>query len=327
MSRQRSHTFINLVSVAVILIILEITSRFVLHKIYNRDFDSSLITEHKYFDSPGLKPNAKGLVWGKEFNTDALGGRKNKVSTQKKKWLYIGDSVTEGVGVEDSSTFAYKVSVADSQFCYENISMIGYSTPDYLNVLKATIASDSSLNRVTLFFCLNDVYGSAKTKDLPVMRKQNLLGKLNAILQEHYATYKLLKLYRYRNADRYFKYDLEFYSNQDKHFKEAMADVLKCDSLCKSKGIGFSLVTLPYRSQIIGKDENERTPQKSVAEFCRAHDILFADPANHLAGLENRSSLYLFADEIHFSAKGHSALAEFLLVYQLPSDSSGLNKR
>ena len=304
---------INLITIVVILALAEIISRIILNKTYNRDFDSALIVEHKYFNSPGLKENAYGIVWGKTFNTDQFGGRKNKSNQkQRRTRLYIGDSVTEGVGVDDSSTFCYKVSEKNEAFNCLNISMIGYSSADYLNVLRQRIAIDSSISNVVLCFCLNDVYGSSKTKDLPVMRKQNMAGRLNSILQEHYATYKLLKLLVYQNANRYFQYDLQFYKEEDPHFVESMNDLHQCDSMCRANNISFQVVIFPYRSQLVGKNFNNRVPQNAVQDFCGAHHIHFADVTNHLAGYKDPAALYLFADEIHFSAEGHLAIAEFM---------------
>src|ERR1019366_8042499 len=169
---------INLITVVVVLVLAEIVSRIILNRIYNRDFDSSLLVEHKYFGSPGLKENANGIVWGKDFNTDQFGGRKNIGQQNKKKTcLYIGDSVTEGVGVDDSTTFCYKVSEKNEAFNCQNISLIGYSSADYVNVLRQRIGALLLLANVFFCFCLNDVFGSAKTKDLPVMSKQNIASR------------------------------------------------------------------------------------------------------------------------------------------------------
>ena len=297
--------------VVVLLVVTELICRVVLRKVYNRSFDSSLIQENKYGNSAGLKENAEGMVWGKKFHTDELGTRKHKPVFDKKKgtWLYIGDSVTEGVGVEDSSTFA---SLNADEFAETNLlnySLIGYSVADYVNVLNTVLAQDSSVELVTLFYCLNDVYGGAKTKELPVMAKQNVLGKANALLQDRYATYKLLKLLFYKNNHRYFDYDLQFYEKSDEHFANATCQLYSCDSVCKARGIYFNVVALPYRSQLETKNF---LPQQMLKEFCVKHQIEFSDAAEGLLKEKSPASLYLFADEIHLSKKGHRAVAEYL---------------
>ncbi len=301
------------ITVMVILSVLEIASRVALTIIYNRDFDSSLIIDNKYFTSSGLKENANGTVWGKQFHTDEFGGRKNAVhDKKKKKWVFIGDSVTEGVGVEDSATFSSLCSKEFTDFNLLNISLIGYSSSDYLNVLRSILANDTSVELVTLFFCLNDVYGNSNNNGLPAMSKQSLLGKANSFLQERYATYKLIKIFFYQNSNNYFKYDSQFYEKDNSHFKESMNHLLQCDSLCKAKSIFFQVAMLPYKSQLTEYGK-ANFPQELVRKFCDKDSIGVSDAALFLSKQSNVNSFYLFADEIHFSVKGHRAMAEFLL--------------
>ncbi len=301
-------------SVVLILSLLEILSRFTLKIIYNRDFDSGLIVEKKYFSSDGLKENAAGKVWGKNFCTDESGCRKNSKSSSqgKKKWLFIGDSVTEGVGVDDSCSFSSIASGKIDSLNILNYSLIGYSISDYFNLLKFVLENDSSVKLATVFFCLNDIYGSAKTGDLPVMAKQNIIGKLNEFLRDRYATYKLLKIIMFQNANRYFQYDSNFYEKENPFFTESMNYLNKCFLLCEEKNIEMNLVMLPYRSQL--SENSEAKPQLLVKEFCERNKIPFYNALDFLRMQKEHKKLYLFADEIHFSEEGHRAIAEYLFL-------------
>lgn len=302
--------FINLIVIAMLLGVIELVCRYVLSHVYNRSFDSALIEENKYGTSDGLKANANGEVWGQQFNTDEIGGRKTASTVGKKKRLYIGDSVTEGVGVNDTSTFAYCISATNTNYDIRNISLIGYSTADYVNVINHYASADTNIESIAIFYCLNDVYGKASTKDLPVMAKQNLFGRINGLLQNDYATYRLLKLFVYQNSDSYYRYDMQFYHEDSTLFKNAMADLKTCDSISKAKGIKLSLVLLPYRSQLLR--EYNRTPQLLVAKYCKQNGIAYHDAAQDLGEDLYHEDFYLFADEIHFSAKGHQKIAEYL---------------
>lgn len=307
---------INLLTVIAVMLLLEVACRVALHYLYNRGFDSALIVDNKYGASAGLKENAEGSVWGKKFTTDEFGCRKNKLAAdkKKKKWLFIGDSVTEGVGVEDEETFTSLCSEELKEYSLLNCSLIGYATPDYYNVLQSYLStSDSSVELVTVFFCLNDVYGRAKTDNLPVMAKQDGVHRIAAWLQQHCATYKLIKLFMFRNADNYFQYDVALYKQNNERFEESMAYLQQCDSLCKANGIYFNVVMLPYRSQLAGNNVTNRIPQKMVGDFCARNGIEFSDATDLLAKESSPQSLYLFADEIHFSTAGHRALAKYLL--------------
>ena len=302
---------INIITVLLVLAVVEIACNRILNKIYNREFDSSLLVDDKYFTSSGLKENACGVVWGKQFNTDEKGRRKNKSAfdSKKRKWLFIGDSVTEGVGVDDTSIFSSLYADVFKEYNICNYSLIGYSSSDYVNVLTSVLQNDTSTELVTLFYCLNDVYGNTKSTDLPIMEKQNALGRLNGLLQNTCATYRLIKLFFYQNSNRYFNYDLQYYKKEDEHFLQSMKDLRACDSICKAKNIYFNVIILPYQSQLKNKD---KVPQHLVKEFCEKDLIDFSDASEYLSKQPNINSLYLFADEIHFSEKGHLAIAEFL---------------
>lgn len=300
--------------VIVLLALLEVASRIVLSRIYNRSFDSSLIVDNKYLTSSGLKESASGMVWGKPFHTDSFGCRKSTrpYNSKKKKWLFIGDSVAEGVGVDDSATFAALVAAKVDSVNIMNYSLIGYSDADYLNVLKMLFSKyDSSISKVTIFFCLNDVYGSVKSNGLPVMAKPNLIGRLNGLMQNSYATYKLLKLIVYQNSDRYFKYDEQFYEAGNPYFTEAMQRLKDCDSVCTVAGVKLNVVMMPYRTQFAG----HRKPQLLVKQYCDKQHIGFDDVLDKTTFPPFGQRFYLFADEIHFSEAGHKMIADYILSH------------
>jgi lysophospholipase L1-like esterase len=307
-----------LLVVCILLVMVEVTCRLVLNRIYNRSFDSSLIVDNKYLTSSGLKENSAGIVWGKPFHTDQFGCRKGPKAydAKKKKWLFVGDSATEGVGVDDSSTFAALTAKKIDSVNILNYSLIGYADGEYLDVLKTLLANnDSSISKVTIFFCLNDVYGRNKSAELPVMMKQTLLGKINALLQNDYATYKLIKLFFYHASDSYFRYDSRFYNDNDPFFKRSMDYLEQCKKVCDAAGIEMNVIMLPYRAQLLHADSAHRKPQKLIAGFCFKQHIPFADPLDFCLKAPNARDLYLFADEIHFSETGHKMMADYILSH------------
>lgn len=304
---------INLLVTIAILTVAEVTSYILLQKVYNRSFDSELIEDNMYYTSAGVKPNRVTKVWGKQFSTDYYGGRLNPSATgNKRKWLFIGDSVTEGVGVGDSSTFAARTQCAGQTEDVYNLSLIGYSLPDYVNVIKFALERDLDIDRVTLFYCLNDVYGTAKSTDLPVMGKASIIGSASRLLQEYCNTYKLVKLLVFHDSNSYFKYDLQFYNENNPRFTEAMQSLSEFNTVCREYGIIPSVVLLPYRSQLKPKNADTQLPQKLVMDYCKAHGIRAWNAAPFLTETQSPEAMYLFADEIHFSEQGHKEMAEFI---------------
>ncbi|MBK8657622.1 MAG: SGNH/GDSL hydrolase family protein [Bacteroidetes bacterium] len=300
---------------AALLLCLEFISGYILSQIYNRAFDASMIIENKYGSSAGLKANIHGKVWGHRFTTDEMGGRitsgkKQNKRVGKKKWLFIGDSVTEGVGVDDHSHYSNLFAQQSEMYDIRNISLIGYATADYVEVISHLMIQDSTIDRVSVFYCLNDVYGSSKSNELPVMAQKGIFYRINHLLAEQYDTYRLLKLYTLQNASKYFEYDLQFYKKDNNHYKQAMNDLQLCDSICQTRQVKFEVVLLPYKSQLTGN--KNRTPQTLVGQFLSAGNIRFIDATDFLASHHNTNEMYLWADEIHFSDTGHRAVATYL---------------
>ena len=292
-----------------ILVALEMLSRIVLARVYNRKFDSSLVEERKYGPTAGLKANASGMVWGKAFHTDDMGGRKHtKNKTGKPKTLVIGDSVIEGVGLEDSSTVSneYNNGNGSDQEDVRNISMIGWSTYDYRNVVDHLLGADTSIKRVYLFYCLNDIYGKSAVKDLPPIATKGSISAVNAFLQEKCATYKLIKLFVYQNSDHYYRYDRAMYEDTAR-VNAAVGDLVHIREVCEANNVRFMVFIVPYRSQLEHRADNK--PQMVLKQALTKYGIRYMDLLGQWPKEGSYSDLFLFGDEIHLSARGHKELA------------------
>lgn len=309
----RKLLLVNLLIVFIALLVIEIASRGILSNKYNRAFDSSIIQSNKYFDSDGLRPNSNATVWGKHFTTDKFGFRSTGKPFDKKKktWLFIGDSVTQGVGVDDSSTYVSLIAKSVDSMNVLNCSMIGWSVYDYKNVIESLLADTSNpmnISKIIIGWCLNDVYGKAKTNDLPDIADKGWKSQVSAFLQEYYATYRLTKLYATQNSDHYFKYDEQFYKPGNPLLTTALITTNSISSLCSSKNIELQVLSFPYRSSL-EKDKGEESISemkfKSLSSDIKeaAHDIPSRD-------------LYLFSDEIHFSSLGHHIIASAILTHK-----------
>ncbi|MCS6934460.1 MAG: SGNH/GDSL hydrolase family protein [Chitinophagales bacterium] len=295
----------------VIFLMLNLASAYILSVCYERRFDKTLIQERKYFETDGLKPLTCGTVWGKRFCTDRHGGRRPCATpgARKKKMLVLGDSVAQGVGVSDCETFSSIASDVLSAYEVINLSLIGYSTYDYVNVLRHFAATDTSVAAVHLFYCLNDVYAGSPAGQLPRMGNRNSLAVWSERLQRMMPLYKLLKLWYFRNADNYYRYDAAFYQPENTHFRLALRHLALCDSLCRAAGAKFHITLLPYRSQLNTSGIYAQSPQQLLSDSLRALQIPHRDLLYELNNVENPAALYLFADEIHFSSAGHRTLA------------------
>ncbi len=291
-----------------ILVVLDVVSRIVLSNIYNRKFDSSLIEPGKYGATDGLKANATGTVWGKPFHTDDMGGRKHtKTKTGKKKVLIIGDSVTEGVGIDDSSTIANLTNDSEewADADVRNISMIGWSSHDYSNVIDHLFAADTAISEVYLFYCLNDIYGKSAVKDLPPIANKGVISEINGWLQDRYATYRLIKLMCYNHSDHYYQYDKALYEDPAR-VDATIADIVHVKQVCEAHKAHFMIMLVPYRSQLEHREDN--LPQKILIGKFLKNDIQGMDLLRRWPQEDDYAALFLYGDEIHYSALGHSEM-------------------
>ncbi len=329
----------NFLIVFIALLAIEIVSRNILNNKYNRSFDSSIIQPNKYFDSDGLKPNANAIVWGKNFTTDAFGFRSTGKPFDKKKktWLFIGDSVTQGVGVDDSSNYVSLMAKSLDSMNVLNCSMIGWSVYDYKNVIETLLADTSNplnISLITIGWCLNDVYGKSKTSELPAVGNKGWKSTVSSFLHEHYATYRLVKLYVTQNSNHYYKYDMQFYVKENEKLLDAVETLDSIFDVCKQHSIEVKLLFFPYHSALLKMEkENIRHYMMSLIEpadfyylidnkkdflvHCKDMWYPIRLKRNNLSIQSGKDidpkDLYLFSDEIHFSSLGHHIIASIIL--------------
>jgi len=309
----RKFLLVTSLIVFVVLLAIELVSRNILNNKYNRAFDSSIIQRNKYFDSDGLKPNASAVVWGKNFTTDKFGFRSTGKPFDKKKktWLFIGDSVTQGVGVDDSSTYVSLIAESLDSMNVLNCSMIGWSVYDYRNVVESLLADSTNplnISKITIAWCLNDLYGKAKASDLPAVGNKGFISVASFFLQKHYATYRLVKLYATQNSDHYFRYDEQFYKPGSHLLDAALETTNFILKTCLEKDIEIQVLSFPYRS-VLEKDNAEETisEMKFISLTSEIQSSAKSIPAK---------DLYLFSDEIHFSSLGHHIIAPIIFTHK-----------
>ena len=65
-----------------------------------------MFVENKFHQTLGHIPNSSGEVFGKEVFTDEYGFRQMNIpATYDESWLFLGDSVILGVGIDTEQIF------------------------------------------------------------------------------------------------------------------------------------------------------------------------------------------------------------------------------
>lgn len=278
--------------------------------------DSSLIKENVFYTSPGLSPNAEGVSKSVLKVVDSQGFWKYRSQTGSSSVLFLGDSVTMGIGTENDSTYAGIVNNYSDQIRVLNPSLIGYSSSDYLNIIKKLILENDNqlgISGVYLFWCLNDVYDNYGNKNAPGFGRDYFVGKVMSFIRSNSKFYLFLKKTFTDRPKAYINFDRQFYRHDNPQFKQAIHNLKEIDSIVKESGINLQVIILPYEYQLRNfSDQEAFLPQEILADSLKSFGIIsydFSDSLTHL----NSESLYHYGDGIHFSNKGHRLIAQELI--------------
>jgi hypothetical protein len=302
----------NILVFLILLAVLELLTRIFVPQINLSGLDKRLLKDSVYYSSRGLVPNASGINYGFVFRTDNTGFcRYAHPHKGAKKILYLGDSVTMGIGVAQDSTFA---GIINNNFntVILNPALIGYARQDYINVVKKLVLEQKNslqISKVQLFWCLNDVYNFYPENTTPEVRPTGIFGAAFGFIKSNFKLFYFIKNTFTDRPKSYYQYDEKFYSPENKFFKESISDLQKISQILNHAEIPFEVFLLPYEYQLrygINK------PQQLLADSLAAQNIKVNNLTPVFAKQKYTKDLFLYGDGIHFSEKGHRLVAEYL---------------
>lgn len=320
---------LNLLSIALLIFFFELLVRVLMPEIQLPMTDRTLFEENRYYDSFGLKPGSNGKINGVQRTVNHAGfwQFKSPINPGKNSWLFLGDSVTMGLGVEDDSTFAGLINDEIDSINILNSAMIGYYTKDYLNACNRLFNSkDFKITKATVFWCLNDIYGNFPTPNLRGQWFRDRSGVVLKFTRENFKFYHFLKNLFFDRSQAYYQYDADFYTENNEFLNQAIENIKQIAQIASEKNIQFKLFILPYEFQIRNYDQkNIFKPQKILLQRLNLLDVTVYDCTQVFMEFANESkTLYLYGDGIHLSKKGHRKIAEF--VVQMNGSSITNNK-
>jgi len=285
-----------------------------------------LVVDALYGMTDGLRPDATGVSDGAPVSVNSMGfWRYSAVADSGAPgWLILGDSVTMGVGVDPDSTFIGRIAKALRTYTVCNASWLGYSSADYLNVLRGRLALRSArpgppIRRVTVFWTLNDVYSNQPFGRQPGTLVRIYGGTVMTFIARHVRTYQWLKGILFDRPLEYYQFDRPFYNPQGDHFRSCVSDLQAIASICRQSGAILDIVLLPYEYQLRAGVE-DYLPQRMMTRVADRLGIRCWDASMALrdSGVEPRR-LFRFGDGIHFSREGHRVLfAALRKLYSSP---------
>lgn len=277
--------------------------------------DRSLYQDRVYSpNTAGWRPHAVGTCCGKPVTINSLGlrGPEIDLNSNEEKILLLGDSVLFGLALEDSETIAEHLR-AKLQACIINTAVIGYNSSHYVDVLSSWI-SKIKLDRVLVFWCLNDVQN-----DTSFVQKTTVANMFDFALMQLRSQSKFYMALKNAISDRskvYFLYDLKYYRPNHPEFARAIQDLSSLKNICAAKNIGLDVVILPYEYQIRNRNQSSVwIPQELLKGYFDQQEIPYVEIDFSEFEGQTSKSLYLYADGIHLSQRGHQMVAKQICNY------------
>lgn len=301
---------ITLVASVTLLLFIEMGVRFFWPEVNAQDTDARLFREKAFGDTVGLVPNAQGQSFGVDVSIDDMGFRRGRrIEHSQGTWLFLGDSVTFGVGVAEDKIFPQLLQERLGDVRILNSAVTGYSAPNYYDVVAHMLDGKHKLDRVLLFYTLNDAYDNFNA--LP--KNDDLVGRMLGLLRRYSRLYVLTKDLATDRSKVYFMYDYAMYAEGRHEWIQATTTIGDIAELLRRHKIPFDVVLLPYEYQLRMRGGAFLHPQDLVARALRAKNINVIDLYDDFANRQRDSrSFFLFGDPMHLSALGHQVVCDAL---------------
>lgn len=303
----------NLVGVAVLLVGLEAAVRGLRPEIGPAGSDAGLFLDAAFADragtTVGLRPGARGEANGAAVAVDADGFHVyagNAAAPDSAAWLWLGDSVLFGVGVEADSTVAGRLALAQDTARVLNPAVLGWGPPDYRRRLEAALEDGLRPGRVTLLWCLNDADPGRPQTAAEVGALDDAWRRAKTWLNVHSRLYRLAKDAALDRPARYLAYDGAFY---DPLPEAVLEPVWAIRDALAARGVPFEVAVVPYEPQL--RPGGGLEAQAALVPRLRAGGVRTLDLSGAFleAADGDPAPLYLWSDGIHLSARGHAVAA------------------
>lgn len=314
----------NVLTVVGFVALLEIGVRVFVPEIGPIGTEKTLINDFSFNSRGGLAKNAKGYNNGVLVYTDERRTIKydKPYDPALNSVLFVGDSVTMGLGVEPDSTFAGLLATRVDSVNILNTALIGYNATDYEAVVDSFLNFRSPLKderkkieRVMIFWCLNDVYRDVPISTIPGALTRKIGAGVLPFIRRHLRLYQFLKAALFDRSRSYYEHDAFYYARVGTYYQYALEKMGIIQELCKEQGVDLQVVLLPYEFQLRDHPEKElmNAPQELFKIDLGAMGITVLDGLEFMRNWPDDSEeLFLFGDGIHFSKTGHRAFAAYV---------------
>ncbi len=351
------HTAKSLCKVIFLTIALLLTTDLILGNFFLNQFDKKSNTtpyiDHNVYDHT-LKKNFKDKIqWtpGEFYNycTDNNGFRikcednKEISSTTNFDIAFIGDSFTEGIGVDFEKTFVGIIKEEFKDLSIANLAVTSYSPSVYYIKLNELIKQGYSFKNLFVYVDISDVHDEAKKykiKNNKIVRKKNpVVIKFQKKINQYFPVIskfnKKLKNVLIPNLkEKYFGKKTNSCTYLDKcyqksswtynntaydeiYIEKGIHSMEKLYELLKKNNINLSIGIYPWPGQLLYDTEDSKQV-KIWKNFCENKCDYFINnfpiffDLNNKLGSQQVIKKYFINGDVHFNENGNSIIASSL---------------
>jgi lysophospholipase L1-like esterase len=263
------------------------------------------------------RPGGEARLMGVDVHINSAGFRDDELPverSQRRRLVFLGDSLTFGWGVEKEATFEHRLERAlDAQAPPETLNM---AAGNYNTTQQGRLFRDVGLayqpDEVVLFYFINDA------EPPPEKSRAAWLGSLR-IATFYWSRVKAL-LARWSAAPDWAQYYSALYEEGSPGWEATRQAFRTLRDVCRERNIGLRVVLLPELHQL--------TPYRFTREYARVHESLSAldvpvrDLAPFFAGETDPQRFWVAPDDAHPNAEAHARIAEYTLPFLLEASDS-----
>ena len=263
-----------------------------------------------------VRPNSEGIIGGNKFFIDKFGFRipeKNYKYKAANKVLFLGDSVTFGVGVKEEKTFVGLYRINSSSNEIYNLALFGYQIEDYLVQLDE-ISQFYPIEKIVYFLTLNDVYDHNNVKTVKYSENEYREGfkrifnhdffrQINHFLRDKSYLYTFVKGVVADPQASWFQNVFNYYKENELSFVKSF--FVKFKQITYNENIKSYVFILPYEFQTRNCNLETLMPQIKIKELSEGINN-FYDLTSDFCKYKNPKKLYLKYDPMHLSEEGHN---------------------
>ncbi|MFH1462806.1 MAG: SGNH/GDSL hydrolase family protein [Pseudomonadota bacterium] len=280
--------------------------------------EAGLFDPARFEGTPGWRPGSHGTCFGVEVRIDARGCRVLPPPRGEviERWLLLGDSVTFGVGVEADQTFAARLQAAREGLEVLDSGVVGYGSGNYGPALRGMLRAQPDIDQVLLFVTLNDAAWDQTAEG--VIREGTTAQPFSVWFRDwlgvHVHTYQLAKGLLLDRSLQHYRSDAAAWVAGGEDFERAIQRFSEIAAALQVAGIPLRVFALPNEAQL--REGGDGAVQDLLVEHLAERGVQavsLVEPLRAAAGDDSRA-LYLFADSMHFTPRGHAAVAEAVLA-------------